>query len=294
MILARRHQVMRFGLIVHLGKDIAIATAKDLLKALPGQGVEVLLDPETADYLHLPEASFGEGDFVSKMDVAVVLGGDGALLSAARRLAGTGLPILGVNVGHLGFLTEVELQGMNYAFDRILSGDYETEERMMVRAEVRRGEEGVVREFVGLNDAVISKGAFARMVRLDTYVGSSLIGTYPADGVIVASPTGSTGYSLSAGGPIVNPAMDMLILTFICPHILGARSFVVSPEDEVRIVLHAQNEEVMLTIDGQVGFKLEHQDEVVVRSATEKTYLVKLGHRDFYEVLKTRLAEGKV
>ncbi len=285
---------MRFGLIVHLGKNTAIQTARDLLKTLPGRGVQVLLDPETADYLNIPEASFGEEDLASKMDVVVVLGGDGALLNAARRLAGTGIPILGVNVGHLGFLTEVELQGMNFAFDKILSGDYEVEERMMVHAEVRRGEEGVVREFVGLNDVVITKGAFARMIRLDTYVGSSLIGTYPADGVIVASPTGSTGYSLSAGGPIVNPAMNMLILTFICPHTLGARSFVVSPLDDVRIVLHAQSEEVMLTVDGQVGFRLEHQDEVAVRSAPEKTYLIKLGHRDFYEVLKTRLAEGKV
>lgn len=285
---------MRFGLIVHLGKDIAISTAKGLLKSLPGQGVEVLLDPETADYLHLPEASFGEEDLASKMDVAVVLGGDGALLNAARRLAGTGLPILGVNVGHLGFLTEVELEGMKYAFDRILSGRYETEERMMVHAEVRRGERGIVKEFIGLNDVVITKGAFARMIRLDTHVGSSLIGTYPADGVIVATPTGSTGYSLSAGGPIVNPAMNMLILTFICPHTLGARSFVVSPEDEIKVVLQAQSEEVMLTIDGQVGFRLEHQDEVAVRAATEKTYLIKLGYRDFYEVLKTRLAEGKV
>lgn len=285
---------MRIGLIVHLGKDVAISVAKDLLRDLPGRGVQVLLDPESADYLDLPKSSFGERDLASKIDVAVVLGGDGALLNAARRLAGTNLPILGVNVGHLGFLTEVELKGIGYALERIQRGAYEVEKRMMVHAEVRRGQEGVVKEFIGLNDLVITKGAFARMIRLETHVGSSLISTYPADGVIVASPTGSTGYSLSAGGPIVNPAMNMLIVTFICPHTLGARSFVVSPEDEVRIVLHAQNEEVMLTVDGQVGFRLEHQDEVVVRAATEKTHLVKLGQRDFYEVLKTRLAEGKL
>ncbi|NLB74272.1 MAG: NAD(+) kinase [Firmicutes bacterium] len=286
--------MMRFGLIVHLGKDIAISTANDLAKTLPGRGVQVFLDPETADYLDLPEASFGDQDLAGKLDVVVVLGGDGALLNAARRLAGTSLPILGVNVGHLGFLTEVELKGMGNALDRILSGRYEVEERMMVHAEVRRGGKGVVGEFIGLNDVVVTKGAFARMIRLDTYVGSSLIGTYPADGAIVASPTGSTGYSLSAGGPIVNPVMNMLILTFICPHTLGARSFVVSPEDDVRIVLEAQNEDVMLTIDGQVGFALEHRDEVVVKPAVPKTYLIKLGNRDFYEVLKTRLAEGKV
>ncbi|NLS45170.1 MAG: NAD(+)/NADH kinase [Firmicutes bacterium] len=285
---------MKLGLIVHLGKDIAVSAAKNLLTDLPGRGIEVFLDPETAEHFNFPEASFGEKELKRKLDMVVVLGGDGALLNAARSLAGTGLPILGVNVGHLGFLTEVELEGLNNAFDRILSGDYEVEERMMIRAEVRRRSTGIAGEFIGFNDVVITKGAFARMIRLDAYVNSSLIGTYPADGAIVASPTGSTGYSLSAGGPIVDPSMSTLILTFICPHILGARSFVVSSEDDIRIVLSAQNEEVMLTIDGQVGFNLKHEDEVIVRSAAEKTYLIKLGYRDFYEVLKTRMAEGKM
>jgi NAD+ kinase len=285
---------MKLGLIVHLGKDIAVSAAKNLLTDLPGRGIEVFLDPETAKHFNFPEASFGEKELKRKLDMVVVLGGDGALLNAARSLAGTGLPILGVNVGHLGFLTEVELEGLNNAFDRILSGDYEVEERMMIRAEVRRRSTGIAGEFIGFNDVVITKGAFARMIRLDAYVNSSLIGTYPADGAIVASPTGSTGYSLSAGGPIVDPSMSTLILTFICPHILGARSFVVSSEDDIRIVLSAQNEEVMLTIDGQVGFNLKHEDEVIVRSAAEKTYLIKLGYRDFYEVLKTRMAEGKM
>lgn len=285
---------MRLGLIVHLGKELAVKTAGELIKTLPNRGVRVLLDPETAEYLRLFEASFGKQDLTGKLDAALVLGGDGALLNAARCLAGTGIPILGVNVGHLGFLTEVELKGMDDAIERVLSGDYQVEERMMVHAEVRRKGKGVVGEFIGLNDVVVTKGAFARMIRLDTYIGSSLIGTYPADGAIVASPTGSTGYSLSAGGPIVNPAMTMLILTFICPHTLGARSFVVSPEDGVRIVLQAENEDVMLTVDGQVGFRLEHLDEVVVKPAVPKTYLIRLGNKDFYEVLKTRLAEGKL
>jgi NAD+ kinase len=285
---------MRLGLIVHLGKELAVKTAGELIKTLPNRGVRVLLDPETAEYLGLFEASFRKQDLTGKLDAALVLGGDGALLNAARCLAGTGIPILGVNVGHLGFLTEVELKGMDDAIERVLSGDYQVEERMMVHAKVRRKGKGVVGEFIGLNDVVVTKGAFARMIRLDTYIGSSLIGTYPADGAIVASPTGSTGYSLSAGGPIVNPAMTMLILTFICPHTLGARSFVVSPEDGVRIVLQAENEDVMLTVDGQVGFRLEHLDEVVVKPAVPKTYLIRLGNKDFYEVLKTRLAEGKL
>ncbi len=285
---------MRIGVIAHLGKQAAVDAARDLLEFLPSRGAEVLLDSEAATRLGVSGASFRDERAREELDLAVVLGGDGALLNAARRLAGTELPILGVNVGHLGFLTEVELPDLHGALDAILAGRYALEDRMMVRAQVFRGQEGAVREFVGLNDVVVTKGAFARMIRLETRIGSSLIGVYPADGAIVASPTGSTGYSLSAGGPIVNPAIDSLILTFICPHTLAARSFVISERDTVRITVRAPSEEVMLTVDGQVGFRLENRDEISVCAADVRTRLVKLGRRSFYEVLRTRLAEGIV
>ncbi|MCR4401726.1 MAG: NAD(+)/NADH kinase [Firmicutes bacterium] len=285
---------MRIGLITHIGKRTALDAAREVLKFLPARGAEAFLDPESARELGLPHLSFGADNVGEKLDLAVVLGGDGALLNAARRLAGSDVPILGVNVGHLGFLTEVELPGLYDALDAVLGGRYTVEERMMLRARVTRAPQGQVADFVGLNDVVVTKGAFARMIRLETYIGPNLIGTYPADGAIVASPTGSTGYSLSAGGPIVDPAVDTLIVTFICPHTLAARSFVASRKDTVRIVLSAPNEEVMLTVDGQVGFRLENRDEVWVGAAAERTRLVKLGRRSFYEVLRTRLAEGNV
>ncbi|MGE5571900.1 MAG: NAD(+)/NADH kinase [Bacteroidota bacterium] len=285
---------MRIGLITHLGKHAAVDAAKELLRFLQTRGVEVLLDPESAREFDRPGMSFGETAIGEKLDLAVVLGGDGALLNAARRLAGSEVPILGVNVGHLGFLTEVELPDIYEAIDRVLAGRYAVEGRMMLRAQVTRAARGIVGEFVGLNDVVVTKGAFARMIRLKTYIGPNFIGTYPADGAIVASPTGSTGYSLSAGGPIVDPVIDTLIVTFICPHTLAARSFVASKSDTVRIVVSAPSEEVMLTVDGQVGFRLENRDEVLVEAATTRTRLVKLGRRSFYEVLRTRLAEGNV
>lgn len=285
---------MRIGLITHLGKHAAVDAAKELLRFLPARGVQVLLDPDSAREFGLADLSFGEDAIGEKLDLAVVLGGDGALLNAARRLAGSEVPILGVNVGHLGFLTEVELPDLYDALDRVLTGRYTMEERMMLRAQVTRASKGAVGDFIGLNDVVVTKGAFARMIRLKTYIGPNFIGTYPADGAIVASPTGSTGYSLSAGGPIVDPVIDTLILTFICPHTLAARSFVASRKDTVRIIVSAPNEEVMLTVDGQVGFRLENRDEVLVEAATTKTRLVKLGRRSFYEVLRTRLAEGNV
>ncbi len=285
---------MRIGVITHLGKRAAVDAAKDLLRFLPTRGAKVLLDPDSAGAFGLDGLSFGDENVFDRIDVAVVLGGDGALLNAARRLAGTEIPILGVNVGHLGFLTEVELPDMHDALDRVLAGRYTVEERTMLRARVTRVSKEVVGDFIGLNDVVVTKGAFARMIRLEAYIGSNFIGTYPADGAIVASPTGSTGYSLSAGGPIVDPVIDTLILTFICPHTLAARSFVASRKDAVRVIVSAPSEEVMLTVDGQVGFRLQNRDEVLVEAAATRTVLVKLGRRSFYEVLRTRLAEGNV
>ncbi|NPV52559.1 MAG: NAD(+)/NADH kinase [Firmicutes bacterium] len=287
-------RVTRIGLIPHLKKPEAVKSARDILEWLGERGVKGLLDPRSAEALGLPELSFGgAGNLKKKMDVAVVLGGDGALLYAARMLSPSGLPLLGVNVGHLGFLTEIEIPEVYSALERVLNGDYKVEERMMVAATIRRRANEVER-FTGLNDIVVAKGAFSRMIRLETYIDDHYIGTYPADGVIVASPTGSTAYSLSAGGPIVNPLMDTLIITFICPHTLFARAFVISSFEIVRVVVHASHDDIMVTVDGQVGYRLGDEDEVIVKKAEHKTRLVKLASRGFYEVLKTRLSEGNI
>lgn len=283
---------MRIGIIPHLKKPKALEATRGLLGWLQSRGVVCLLHPEVATALGRDDLSFGSEDPGKIMDAAVVLGGDGALLNAARLLIGTGLPILGVNMGHLGFLTEIRLGDLYPAMERLLSGKYGIEERMMIEARVnRKGRE--VGGFVGLNDAVITKGAFARMIRLKTYVDQEYIGSYPADGIIVASPTGSTAYSLSAGGPIVNPRVETLIVTLICPHTLYARSLVISADEFVRVIVVAGHEEIMLTVDGQIGFPLCNNDEVVVGRSAHRTRLVKLKGRSFYEVVRTRLTEGK-
>ncbi|HHV63045.1 MAG TPA: NAD(+)/NADH kinase [Firmicutes bacterium] len=287
-------RVTKIGLIPHLKKREAVRSAREILDWLGERGVKGLLDPRSAEALGLPELSFGEGgDLKKKMDVAVVLGGDGALLYAARMLSPSGLPVLGVNVGHLGFLTEIELTEVYDSLERVINGDYEVEERMMVAATIRRHAKDV-EKFTGLNDIVVTKGAFSRMIRLETYIDDHHIGTYPADGVIVASPTGSTAYSLSAGGPIVNPRMDTLIITFICPHTLFARAFVISGSETVRVVVHSSHDDVMVTVDGQLGYRLGDGDEVTIKKAGHKTRLVKLTSRSFYEVLKTKLSEGNI
>lgn len=281
---------MKIGLFPHMGKKKAVSMAREIARWLMGRGVGVALPPEAARALDLPLLSeTGPRGLASEIDVAVTLGGDGALLYTARALVGTGLPILGINVGHLGFLTEVEADRAYEALERLLQKGYDIEERMMVEARVvRSGEE--IAQFVGLNDAVITKGSFARMIRLVTYVEGNHIGTYPADGVIFATPTGSTAYSLSAGGPIVNPQVESFIITYICPHTLFARSFVVSHRESSRVVVVAPNEEAMLTVDGQVGYPLKDGDEVLIRKADYKTRLIKLSGRNFYELLRSRFS----
>ena len=289
---------MKIGLFPHLGKKKAVSMAREIAEWLGIHGVGVLLEPEAARALDLPELASalpepadGEpsGGPATTVDVAVSLGGDGALLHTARALVGTGVPILGINLGHLGFLTEVGAEGAYDALERLLRNDYHIEERMMIEARAIRGGEEVAR-FVGLNDAVITKGAFARMIRLATYVEGNHIGTYPADGVIFATPTGSTAYSLSAGGPIVNPQVESFIITYICPHTLFARSFVISHTESSRVVVIAPSEEIMLTVDGQVGYPLMDGDEVMIRKSDYKTRLVKLAGRNFYELLRSRFS----
>jgi NAD+ kinase len=244
----------------------------------------------------------GEGEFVSlevmaeDSDVVVALGGDGTLLRAARAVGDRRTPILGVNVGSLGFLTEVTLPEMYEALEEIVSDGYKCQERMNVDAAVLRGGEQVA-SYTALNDMVINKGALSRVIELKTAIDCNYLATYTADGLIVSTPTGSTAYSLSAGGPIVNPLMEALIATPICPHTLAVRPMILAPDQELSVDLWAGyschgEPEVTLTVDGQVGFNLVTGDRIVFSRSERRTRLVSSGYRTFYEVLRQKLKWG--
>ena len=244
----------------------------------------------------------GEGEYVSldvmaeESDIVVALGGDGTLLRAARMVEDRRIPILGVNVVSLGFLTEVALPEMYEALEEIITDGYKTEERMNVDAAVfRDGEE--VASYAALNDIVINKGALSRVIELKMAIDCNYVATYTADGLIVSTPTGSTAYSLSAGGPIVNPTMEALIATPICPHTLAVRPMILAPDQELAVDLWAGyschgEPEVTLTVDGQVGFNLVTGDRIVFTKSERKTVLVSSGYRTFYEVLRGKLKWG--
>ncbi len=279
--------MIKLGILPHPGKPTAIQLAKEVIESLRDKPVKIWLDQETVQRIGYAQPELADID-LADLDVLLVLGGDGALLSAARLVSDYGVPILGVNVGHLGFLTELETPGVNGALEQLLAKSYTLEERMFIDAQVIRDGKEVAR-FRSLNDMVITRGTFARIIRLSTFVDDQHVVDYFADGLIVATPTGSTAYSLSAGGPIVEPLLACLIITPICPHTLAARSVVVRPEAIVLIEVEANHKDVMLTIDGQQGFSLQCFDKVRIVRADVTAKFVKLHGYDFFAVLQNRL-----
>jgi NAD+ kinase len=225
------------------------------------------------------------------VDLLVVLGGDGTLLSAVRALDGCEVPVLGVNLGRLGFLTEIALDELYPTLERVLAGEVLTEPRTMLTCGVERGGRAVATYRV-LNDVVLNNGALARISDYTVRVDGRRVSTYRSDGFIVATPTGSTAYNLSAGGPIVSPALPALVLTPICPHTLTHRPILVPDTAPVEICLESKNGEVYLTLDGQQGVELEEGDVVRVAKAPRRVLLVRSPERDFFQVLRSKLHWG--
>jgi len=238
-------------------------------------------------------ACYEEPSFVPReVQFVIVLGGDGTLLGAARRVARYGVPILGVNLGGLGFLTEIPLRNLYPAVESMLEGRLEEETRLMLEAVVvRQGAEAC--RFLVLNDVVINKGALARIIDLDVFINDQFLTTFRADGLIVSTPTGSTAYNLSAGGPILYPTMSSFILTPICPFTLTNRPILLPESHVVSITLSKRGEErVSLTFDGQVGFDLFQGDKVLIQKAKEKLKLIKSPDQSYFEILREKLMWG--
>ena len=268
-------------------QDVAI----ELIQWLEARGLTPLVESHLSRHLSCQGAA-EHIDIPGSADMVVVLGGDGTLISVARLVGDREVPILGVNLGSLGFLTEVTLDELYPALESCLSGDYRVSERMMLRASVER--DGIeIESHQVLNDVVINKGALARIVDLMTTVDGSWLTTFKSDGLIICTPTGSTGYSLAAGGPIIHPALDCLVITPICPHTLTNRPIVVDAGASITVTLKSDKEDVFLTLDGQVGMELQGGDIIRVRRAERRTRLVVSRSKDYFEVLRTKLKWGE-
>lgn len=278
------------GIMAKPGIPHASAILPELVAWLKAHGVEARLDEEAAVYLNragVPRAEVPDGT-----QLVIVLGGDGTLLSAARAVAGREIPLFPVNLGGLGFLTAITLDQLYPELERALKGEQRVVPRRMLHGDLVRGGE-IVKSYEALNDVVIAKTQIARMIDLDTYVDSQYVSTFKADGLIVATPTGSTAYSLSAGGPIVFPAVEALCITPVCPHTLTNRPVLVPETSRIEIICRASHNEAFLTVDGQIGEPLRQDDHVVCRSSQHKVHLVRPPKMFFFDVLRQKLKWGE-
>ncbi len=281
--------VTAVGLVLKRHDSRVPAIVSEIIPWLHARGAKVFLDQESAR--RYPECCVAAPeDMARNVDMVAVFGGDGTLLYAARLVAASGVPVLGVNLGSLGFLTEVKLEEVRQAFDRILSGDYQLDNRMLLEVEIFRQQRSEGR-YLALNDAVINKGALARIIELEVTANDDAVMLIRSDGLIVSTPTGSTAYSLSAGGPILYPSLEAFIITPICPHALTNRPVVV-PDDMVLGVKLRHGTDVMLTVDGQTGVPLQPSDELKIRKAAPVIRLVQATGTTFFRLLREKLKWG--
>jgi len=262
-----------------------------LVEWLRNKGAEVRYDQQTALYLST-DHGLDRDHVPDGCQFVIVLGGDGTLLSAARAVAGRDIPLFAVNLGNLGFLTSITADELYPELERAFRGEHRIAQRRMLHCELWRGSK-LIETYEALNDVVLTKGSLARMIDVEIHVASHFVARYRADGLIVATPTGSTAYSLSAGGPIVFPTVSALCITPICPHMLTYRPVIVPDDMEVRIVSFAESETAWVTIDGQVGSPLERGDTITCRRSDKHVYLVRPPKMMFFDVLREKLSWGE-
>jgi NAD+ kinase len=286
--------ITRVGLVAKTRLDAAAGVLAELAGWLDARGVQVVFEADTAALVGLPPGrpTASRDVLPTACELIVVLGGDGTLIGMAGRIANAAadVPILGVNFGSLGFLTEITLGELYDSLEAVLTGTAQIESRMMLRScTLRRGD--VISDRLALNDVVITKGAMSRIIELVVEIGRQPVMRVRADGLIVASPTGSTAYNLAAGGPIMHPAVDALVITPIAPHMLTNRPIVVPADAEVRVrpAMDGARDEVFVTIDGQSGHPLEADDEITIRRAERTLSLVRAGTRSYFDVLRQKL-----
>ncbi len=284
---------MIFGLVLNTKKEIAIEVAKRIIEFLFQRGYEVLIEKRDDEPCIEDFKDFFVSDdiFLKKVDLIIVLGGDGTFLRASRKAVFYDIPILGVDLGGLGFLSEIGKEQIEEGIERFVKGNYSIEERMMIEASIFEKDE-LIFSSVALNDVVLNKFRISRITKFVTKVNGKDLTTYPADGIIISTPTGSTAYSLSAGGPIVEPLADVLVVTPICAHTLYSRSLVIRGDREIEITLFEPEEDVLVTYDGQKSLKISYRNKIIIKKYKKKVKIVRFYGAHFFDVLREKLRWG--
>ncbi|MGI6778066.1 MAG: NAD(+)/NADH kinase [Acetivibrionales bacterium] len=281
--------MIKVGIIVNREKDKNLKYTKILIESLKKRGADIKACSDILRETNIKAEGLDEEGVFDNSDIIICLGGDGSFLGVARKVYKRNIPILGINLGALGFLTEVEKKDIDKAVECIIGGKYSIEERMMLETEILR-EDRILGKDIALNDVVISRGALSRILHVSTYINGTFVDSFPGDGLIVSTPTGSTGYTLSTGGPIVEPDVDIIIVSPICPHILYSRSFITTGDRTVKAVIQENySHSAMVTVDGQKGYEVRGGDVVTVKKSEYKVKLVRINTRNFFNILRSKI-----
>ncbi|MBI5186857.1 MAG: NAD(+)/NADH kinase [Nitrospinae bacterium] len=282
----------KIGVIAKSHKLERVDSVKRLYNWLVEKDLKVFLDCKTGERIGVPSELTKEDVGAKDLDLLIVLGGDGTLLSVARMMYGRGVPILGVNMGSLGFLTEVTMDEIYPTLESVLAGKIDFEERILLSVTVLK--KGEVREsHTVMNDVVFNKGVLSRIVDLKVSINGQYVSSYRGDGLIIATPTGSTAYSMAAGGPILYPTIDALIICPICPFSFANRPIVIPGNREIEVRLEVEHKDFYVTLDGQVGFEMNFDDAIHIRRADSRLKLIHLPEKNYYEVLRKKLKWGE-
>jgi NAD+ kinase len=289
--------IKRIGVVVKSHQPDALDTLCRLTEWLNRKGIQLVGQAEIAHEQIAQQTGCAieivkDDQLAPSVDLILVLGGDGTMIATARMIGDAEAPVIGVNYGGLGYLAEFPIEELFAALESILSGQYKVQKRVMLAVELWRGEELITRNRV-LNDVVVNKSALARIIEIEAYLDSQFVNLFRADGLIVATPTGSTAYNLSAGGPVLYPSMNAVVITPICPFTLSNRPIVVPDESVIEVHLMTDKEEVALTLDGQVGFPLKIRDRIVIRKSRTTFNLVQPPNRNYFDVLRDKLRWGR-
>ncbi len=280
--------IKKVGLVVNDEKDHDLEITQKLIKDLQKNDIEIFASKSIASRLKQFHKIGILASPYRQIDMIFSLGGDGTLLRAARLVSPYGIPVCGVNLGGLGFLTQINVLELRHYLEYILNNAHQIEERMMLSGYIVRDEK-TIGKFHCLNDIVVAKKLFARLIHLETYINDEYVIHYAADGLIISTSTGSTAYSLSAGGPIVYPSIKTMVITPICPHTLSGRALVINHSDIFKVIVKSKEKEVMLTVDGQQGFDLRENDGIIIQESKYKTRLVTFPEKSFYGILRKKL-----
>jgi len=289
--------IKRIGVVVKPHQPDALETLCRLTVWLVEKGIQLVGVGEIAheqikDKTGCVVEIVKDEQLASSVDLILVLGGDGTMIAAARMIGDTEVPVIGVNYGGLGYLAEFPIEELFGALESILAGQYKLQKRVMLAVELWRGAELLTHNRV-LNDVVVNKSALARIIEIEAYLDDQFVNMFRADGLIVATPTGSTAYNLSAGGPVIYPSMNAVVITPICPFTLSNRPIVVPDDSKIDVRLMTEKEDVSLTLDGQVGFPLKAGDRIVIRKSRTTFNLVQPPNRNYFDVLRDKLKWGR-